>query len=169
MNELELIHRQLTTERLHFTAVANACAEVIKTRTATGGAQFLHSCAEYFAFAIGRLNPATGMSLEHEQTSRSLQQNPSTIEAAAQKLTLARNDASTTAGETWGQFLEWFANEVRVRFAGLEERKRRNLPVTEWRALSRIDADSIFTERALYRRVEETLPARISLSGSTTP
>jgi hypothetical protein len=34
----------------------------------------------------------------------------------------------------------------------------RNLPVTEWRTVSRIDADSIFAERTLYSRVKATIP-----------
>jgi hypothetical protein len=169
MNEVELIHRQLATERLHFTAAANACAQVIKTQGASGSGEFLQMCAEYFAFALARLNPATGISLGHEQTCSTRQEGSAAVEEAARKLTLARSDTSTMAGERWGEFLQWFANELHVRFAPFEDLKSRNLPVAEWRAMSRIDADSVFTERARYRRIEETLPPHISLSDSTAP
>jgi len=40
----------------------------------------------------------------------------------------------------------------------LEALLARNVPVTEWRAVSRIDADSIFAERARYARVKAALP-----------
>ena len=52
-----------------------------------------------------------------------------------------------------------FFNEASARhFATIDALLTQNLPVTEWRARSGIDADSIFTERARYARVKATVP-----------
>jgi len=128
MNEIEILQSQLATERLHFTEVARSCMVALETGR-FAGTDFAQACADYLAFAITRLTWK------------------STV--------LPRADAS---GADWRQLLRLFAEASEQHFAALEACRKRNLSVSEWRALAKIDADSIFTERARYGRVMATAP-----------
>jgi hypothetical protein len=146
MNEIDIIQQQLGTERLHLSQVANACAAALDSGSLTAGGEFTVACANYFAFAITRVAPgARGQ--------------------VASKLESAR--AGTPAAERWREFLRAFADDASKHFAALDAALTRNLPVTQWRAVSKIDADSIFAERELYDRVKSTLPPGIALASST--
>ena len=127
MNEIQIIQTQLATERAHFEEVANACAVALDKGTFVPGTEFALACAEYFAFAVTRL-AANGPSL----TSPAAQASPA----------------------LWRDFLRAFSDQSSRHFAAVDTLLTRNLPVTEWRARSRIDADSIFTERTRYSRVK---------------
>jgi hypothetical protein len=150
MNEIQIIQKQLATERQHFTEVAAACAASLDTArpavapTGVGGTEFVRACADYFAFALGRSEPG-----------------PST--EAISRLASAR---ATATKSSWHDFLDAFNSEVRKRFALLDALAERNPSITEWRAVSRIDADSIFQERALYTRAKAALPADIALGAT---
>jgi hypothetical protein len=124
MNEIQIIQNQLATERLHFVEVANACAAALGNGSFAARGDFAAACADYFAFAVTRL---------------AWNSSPPGPEAAADR---------------WRDFLRAFNDQANRHFGALEELLSRNLPVSEWRALSRIDADSIFTERAYYGRVK---------------
>jgi hypothetical protein len=141
MNEIQIIQRQLATERLHFAEAASACAGALDNATWAEASEFAHACADYFAFAVSRF--AAG----------------STAAAKLQALRAA-NPVSTDA--LWRDFLRLFNADWQQHFARLDARLMRGTPVTQWRALSGIDADSIFTERALYERVQATLPSGIA-------
>jgi hypothetical protein len=164
MNEIQIIQKQLATERAHFEEVAQACANHLgaegrsaagrsaDTRNADGrtseglsaagrgadsasaggssaGDNFAAACADYFAFAVTRFDAPT-----------------------AQQLT------AQLAGDPRPAFLQAFAQASRKHFERMDAMLTRNLPVTEWRAVSRIDADAIFTERTCYSRVKATIP-----------
>jgi len=88
----------------------------------------LTACTDYFAFAVTRFTPRV-------------------FETLATQLAAGLN----------AEFLRAFAEAARVHYAQIDPLLARNLPVTEWRALSRIDADSIFAERARYARVKESI------------
>jgi hypothetical protein len=94
-----------------------------------GGSEFAAACTEYFAFAVTRFEPP-----------------------------VAERLAATLARGLNAEFLSAFDASARNHFQKLDAMRTRNLPVTEWRAISRIDADSIFAERARYARVKSTLP-----------
>jgi hypothetical protein len=148
MNEIQIIQQQLATERLHFSEVANACAVALDSGSLTAGGEFATACADYFAFAITRLpGIASGR--------------------AALKLEAARSDGS--AAEGWREFLSVLRDEAGKHFAAVDSLLARNLLVTEWRAVSKIDADSIFAERARYDRVKSTLPPGVSLAAAPSP
>lgn len=98
-------------------------------RVGVPSGDFLTACTDYFAFAATRFEPAV-------------------TEALAARLATGLSPG----------FLGAFQEASRTHFEKLDARLVRNLPVTEWRALSRIDADSIFAERARYARVQATLP-----------
>ncbi len=94
-----------------------------------GGSDFAAACTDYFAFAVTRFEPP-----------------------------VAERLAATLAHGLNAEFLSAFEASTLNHFERLDANLTRNLPVTEWRAISRIDADSIFAERARYARVKATLP-----------
>ena len=124
MNEIQIIQRQLATERAHFAEVTQLCAP-----NGAGGSDFAAACTDYFAFAVTRFEPP-----------------------------VAERLAATLARGLNAAFLGAFDESARNHFAKLDTLLTRNLPVTEWRAVSRIDADSIFAERARYARLKAALP-----------
>jgi hypothetical protein len=128
MNEIQIIQSQLATERLHFAEVANACAHALGKGSFAAHSDFAAACADYFAFAVTRL---------------------------AWNSKAPGLDAPE---ERWREFLLAFNDQAAKHFGTLEQQLTRNLPVSQWRALSKIDADSIFTERACYGRVKATVP-----------
>jgi hypothetical protein len=128
MNEIQIIQSQLATERLHFAEVAQACAAALGNGKLAAHSDFSAACADYFAFAVTRL---------------------------AWNSKAPGLDASE---ERWREFLGAFNDQATKHFSALEELLVRNLPVSQWRALSKIDADSIFTERKYYGRVKATVP-----------
>lgn len=95
----------------------------------TGGSDFVTACTDYFAFAVTRFEPS-----------------------------VAERLAATLARGLNAEFLSAFEAGARNHFQKLDAMLARNLPVTEWRAISRIDADSIVAERTRYARVKATRP-----------
>jgi hypothetical protein len=142
MNEIQIIQGQLATERLHFSQVAGACAGALEQALLTGGDEFSHACTDYFGLAVTRLEPGA---------------------KAAVRLEAARAADPASIGSAWREFLQVFSGEIQQHFAGLDARLTRSAPVTQWRAMSKVDADTIFAERALYDRVKATLPSGITL------
>jgi hypothetical protein len=128
MNEIQIIQSQLATERLHFAEVANACLAALDNRSFAARGDFAAACADYFAFAVTRL------------------------------AWNERAPSADTAEDRWREFLRAFNDQATKHFDSLDSLVTRNLPVSEWRALSKIDADSIFTERTYYGRVKATVP-----------
>jgi hypothetical protein len=143
MNEIQIIQQQLATERLHFAQVVAACSGSLGNATLTGAGEFARACDDYFAFAVGRFDAGS---------------------QAAVKLAVTGNAGPAEVEPAWSEFLRAFNEDARRHFAGLDARLTKSAPVAQWRALSRIDADSIFAERALYERVKATLPAGITLA-----
>jgi hypothetical protein len=128
MNEIQIIQSQLATERLHFAEVADACAAALQSGAFAASRDFVAACADYFAFAAARV---------------AWNSSPPGPDAPVDR---------------WREFLDAFNDRAAAHFGSLEQLLGRNLPVSEWRAISRIDADSIFTERAYYGRVKATVP-----------
>lgn len=127
MNEIQIIQKQLATEREHFTEVASLATAFVAEPLADPS--LLAACTDYFAFAVTRFPP---------QVSEAL--------------------AARLAGGVNVDFLRAFEDAALAHYAQLDPLLARNLPVTEWRAISRIDADSIFAERVRYGRVKAAIP-----------
>ncbi|MBS0416806.1 MAG: hypothetical protein JSR66_03770 [Proteobacteria bacterium] len=127
MNEIQIIQKQLATEREHFTEVASLATTFVHEPIA--GHSLLAACTDYFAFAVTRFPPQAAETL-----------------------------AAQLAGGVDADFLRAFEDAARTHYAQLDPLLARNLPVTEWRAISRIDADSVFAERARYARVKAAIP-----------
>ncbi len=98
-------------------------------RDGAGNSAFVAACTDYFAFAITRFEPP-----------------------------VAERLAATLARGLNAEFLSAFEESARDHFQKFDGMLARNLPVTEWRALARIDADSIFAERTRFARVMATRP-----------
>ncbi len=130
MNEIQIIQQQLATEKLHFSEVAAACAAAIDAGRFRPEGELAAAIANYFAFATRRISPShPGQALP-----------------------------GADAGETrWREFLQSFNEASGKHFAAIDGLLTRSLPVTEWRTLSRIDADTIFDERARYQRVKAAI------------
>jgi hypothetical protein len=128
MNEIQIIQGQLATERTHFAEVVAAGTRAQASGHSTAD-ECVKACTAYFAFAVTRFEPDSARAL-------------------AAKLTLGLSP----------DFLSAFADASRRHFATLDVMLTRQLPVTEWRAICRIDADSIFAERAHYSRVKAATP-----------
>lgn len=124
MNEIQIIQKQLATERAHFAEIAQLSAAASLTDSDLRAA-----CTDYFAFAVTRFDPA-----------------------------VAERLAAALAGGLNAGFVSEFDAIARDHFQKLDALLTRNVPVTQWRAVSRIDADSIFAERTRYARVKATLP-----------
>jgi hypothetical protein len=158
MNETQILKAQLATERLHFAEVANACATALGNGSFATDCDFATACADYFAFAVTRFDaqPARDVAAK--------------LEAARDGVPRATGAVGVgTADSLWREFLLVFAQESHKHFHALEGLRARNPLVTEWRAVSRIDADSIFAERARYGRVKATVPAGVALVASSSP
>ena len=148
MNETDIIKKQLATERQHFADVASACFSVIRQARVeqadfdhSGG--FAQACRDYFGFALTR------------------------FEGSARSDLAARFDGAAQPWQAAGQwlaFLETFNAESHRRFSALDALSARAVSVAEWRAVSKVDADTIFRERALYERVKAALPAGVTLT-----
>jgi hypothetical protein len=89
----------------------------------------LAACTDYLAFAVTRFSPRISEKL-----------------------------AGQLASGLTADFLRAFEEAARAHFAKIDPLLSRNVPVTEWRALSRIDADSIVAERTRYARVKDAIP-----------
>jgi hypothetical protein len=127
MNEIQIIHQQLATERAHFAEVVNVCGAAQGGPRLTASGEWATACSDYFRFAVTRFESAHALTAQ---------------------LALGLSP----------EFLTAFTEASRRHFAALDALLARNLPVTEWRAISRIDADSIFAERARYGRVKAAIP-----------
>jgi hypothetical protein len=128
VNEIQIIQNQLATERLHFTDVANACMAALDKGSFLSGSAFALACAEYFAFAATRI-PGSPTS-----------------------------PGATADPQAWRSFISSFNTASAQHFAAIDQLLTRNLPITEWRTRSGIDADSIYAERAHYGRVQAAVP-----------
>jgi hypothetical protein len=120
MNEIQIIQKQLATERAHFAEIAQLCATA-----GAGDSAFAAACTDYFAFAVTRFEPAT-----------------------AERLVIK------LAHGLGPEFLSEFEQSSLAHFDELDRLLGRNVSVIEWRAVSHMDADSIFAERTRYARVK---------------
>jgi len=146
MNEIQIIEQQLATERLHFAQVAGTLASRLDNAMGTDTTEFVRACGDYFVFALERLDAT---------------------DETARKLEAARVADAASADRSWREFLQSFNGCVRQHFARLDVQLTRLTPVTRWRALSGISADSIFSERARFEQVRATLPPGTDLAAQS--
>jgi hypothetical protein len=176
MNEVELIRAQLSLERQHAAAVSHALSAAAAQRgdrLATLDT-FREASVDYLAWTLSRFE-------EREQVFHDLIRTrdvdrraidevfalPGTSREALAKLEAALRSGSDgdpqSGPRVWAEFLQFFDGAWRTRRDSLEKFFAQHARITDWRAMSAIDADSILDERTRYSRVLASLPAGIEL------
>jgi hypothetical protein len=185
MNEIQLIRGQLTAEREHAGAVANACVSALQ-RAGGGGvpdgpalAEFRQACVDYLACLLAwfeerdqRLADLAHTGLDAAEPARGALQEvlarPGHSREALEKLEAAcsAGSASGRGGalrDSWQDFASFFATVWGTRRDALDALLAANPRVADWRSVAGIDADSILEERQRYARVCALLPPGVSL------
>ncbi len=186
MNEIQHIREQLTAERQHASAVANACTTAFARRNAvalsSGSSleEFRQACVDYLVCVLAwfeerdqRLTdlrdagptPAD----EGQRTLEAALASPGRSREALEKLAaaLARTpapSADSRTQESWREFAQFFNSVWSARRDAIEAWLAANPRTTDWRVIAGIDADSILEERHRYARVRAALPAGASLT-----
>jgi hypothetical protein len=182
MNEVELIRAQLSLERQHAFDVARALSAAGSRNGLEGWQSFRQGSVDYLVWILSRFE-------EREQTFRDLLRGraeaddserravesaldlPGTSREALTKLETALGSGSRTEVERvgrWSDFEQFLTGVWSTRRDTLDKLFAQQARVTDWRAVSGIDADSIFEERTRYTKVRAALPAGIELSATTT-
>ena len=186
MNEIQHIREQLTAERQHASAVANACTTAFARRNAvalsSGSSleEFRQACVDYLVCVLAwfeerdqrltdlrdaRPTPAD----EGQRTLEAALASPGRSREALEKLAaaLARTpapSADSRTQESWREFAQFFNSVWSARRDAIETWLAANPRTTDWRVIAGIDADSILEERHRYARVRAALPAGASLT-----
>lgn len=184
MNEVELIRAQLSLERQHTFDVARALSAAGSRNSASldSWQSFRQGSVDYLVWILSRFE-------EREQTFRDLLRSragdddsvrravesalelPGTSREALMKLEAALGSGSRTEVERvgrWTDFEQFMAGVWSARRDQLDKLFAQQARVTDWRAVSGIDADSIFDERNRYAKVRAALPAGIELPAATS-
>jgi len=183
MNEVELIRAQLALERQHAFDVARALSVAGSRNGLDGWQSFRQGSVDYLVWILSRFE-------EREQTFHDLLRTraqaddserravesaldlPGTSREALTKLEAALGSGSRTEVERigrWTDFEQFLAGVWSTRRDALDKLFAQQARVTDWRAVSGIDADSIFDERSRYTKVRAALPAGIELPAATSP
>jgi hypothetical protein len=180
MNEVELIRAQLTVERQHASDVSRALSAA-GSRSDDGLDSlraFREASVDYLAWILSRFE-------EREQTFHDLirarlgadDTERRAVESAlalagTSREALAKIEAALAANTDraggWSDFLKFFAGTWSARRDALDRLFAQQAKVTDWRAVSGIDADSIFDERSRYARVRAALPAGTELPAANS-
>jgi hypothetical protein len=183
MNEIELIRKQLSVERQHATAVAQACASTLAPGATAPTASiepFRATGIEYLGWILARFEERDQVFHDvirkrsatddlHRQAVEAALSSPGSNREALTKLEAALGggaDAHTTTLR-WSEFLHFFTGPWSTRRDELDRLLRALAKVTDWRTVSAIDADSIVDERARWARVEATMPTDAEMSSNT--
>jgi hypothetical protein len=190
MNEVDLIRKQLSLERQHAVQVSHACASALwATAISVDGESnaelqaFRQASVEYLVWIYARFE-------EREQVFRDIVQarfgaddpkrravaealaSPGTSREVLTRFDAALASASDVpseegASQVWNEFLKMVDQAWSQRRDALDRLFEQQAKVTDWRAVSGIDADSIFGERKRFERVRSTLPAGIEMIPAT--
>ncbi len=184
MNEVELIRTQLSIERQHASAVSHA----LSAAAAQGGDRlasldaFREASVDYLAWILSRFEEREQVFHDlirarfpddrERRAANEVFSQPGTSREALTKLEAAlRNgsDSNSASGaRLWADFLQFFDGAWRTRRDSLDKLFAQHAKITDWRAMSAIDADSIFDERSRYARVRAALPVGIELPSTSS-
>lgn len=170
MNEVELIRAQLSLERQHTFEVSRALSSAGSSSVGLDSLQaFRQASVDYLAWILSRFE-------EREQTFHDLLRGrlgaddserravenalamPGTSREALTRLESALDSGAERAGR-WTDFQQFLTGPWSARRDALDKLFAQQARVPDWRAVSGIDADSIFDERNRYARVRAALPA----------
>jgi hypothetical protein len=189
MNEIELIRRQLATERAHAGAVASACAaagaRAADKADGGQGAEFAQACVDYLVCVLAWFEErdqragdlADRLRPRGTPAQRALAEalaRPGRSREALEKLeraVAADRDAArrAEAPSLWREFAHYFESVWKVRRETIDARLAEGLRAPDWREVAGIDADSILAERRYYERVRDAIPAHVTLPEAAAP
>jgi hypothetical protein len=191
MNEIQLIRSQLTAERRHASAVADACVSALRREEADAApgspafGEFRQVCVDYLVCVLAwfeerdqRLADLAHTRLEPtDPARRALEEvlaRPGRSREALEKLEAAcaagsASGCDSTLKGRWQDFARYFGNVWGTRRDGLDALFAVNTRVRDWRSVGGIDADSILEERQRYARVCALLPPGVSLTAAPAP
>jgi hypothetical protein len=167
VNEIQLIRAQLDTERDRACAVAQACAGALASAnppTPVGEA----AIGAFHQAALAYLTRVLAWFDERDQRLRELNaQRPADdsdrslekmlAEAGSAGAALERLEAAV-GSSAWQEFSRFVNGPWRMRRDAIDRALASSLRVADWRAVARVDADSILEERRLYAQVRQHLP-----------
>jgi hypothetical protein len=179
MNEVELIRAQLSLERQHAFDVARALVAAGSRNDASPDSwpSFRQSGVDYLVWILSRfeereqtfhdlLRARAGADDSGRHAAERALRLPGTSREALTKLEAALGSGSGTEVERvgrWTDFEQFLVNVWSARRDALDKLFAQQARVTDWRAVSGIDADSIFDERSRYAKIRDVLPAGIEL------
>lgn len=171
MNELELLRGQLETEMRHFSAVLCACSEVLQ-KPGRGSEEFLRAGLEYLAFAVERLqgdcdpgdpDPELTQALRSAQAESGAPSVSGTPPGSGTPpLSGAPPVSGAPAATHWQRFAALLERQLQTRQAAIQAARLRGATIAEWRAVARLDADSIVREREQYQLLRHRRPAYLT-------
>jgi len=182
MNEIQLIRSQLSTERQRVVEAANTCAAAYagadagSARDGSALEAFGRACREYLFWVLSRFDErdqrlgelyahARRDDPERDALAKLLTPRSETAEAVG-RLTpsiaaVAPAEPDTGAREGWRELARYLGEAWAPRRTAIDALLAANQRVSDWRAFSGIDADSILEERARYAQVRQTVPAGV--------
>ena len=178
MNEVELIRAQLSLERQHASDVSRVLSSVGSSDNRLDSLQaFRQASVDYLVWILSRFEEREQIfhdllrsrlgadDAERRGVEDALALSGTSREALAKlEAALASNPAPGSGhAERWNDFQQFFSGPWSARRDTLDELFAQQAKVPDWRAVSGIDADSIFDERSRYARVRATLPPGIDI------
>ncbi len=182
MNEVELIRRQLGVERQHAADVSRACADALapgESRDLDRRAPleaFRQSSVDYLVWILSRFEEREQVfhdllrsRFPEDHPDRRAVESALALQGTSREALAKLETALSTAGDSnktasrWTESLQFFNGAWSARRDEIDRLFERQAKITDWRAVSAIDADSIVDERNRYARVKATLPAGIEM------
>lgn len=166
MNEIELLRNQLATERQHVREVASACAAAHLAESAARDPVVLEplreACAAYLEPVLewfDRRDERLGELCARLPAGDGGRSALAALEVPGRgREALARLEAARSASESWQALAQFINGPWDARRGAIEASLAPMARVADWRAFGRIDADSIWQERALYARFRAVMP-----------
>jgi hypothetical protein len=178
MNEVELIRAQLSLEQQHAIEVSRAlsAAGARQGDNPDSGQTFRQASVDYLVWTLSRfevreqtvrdfLRDRAHDDLERRALESALEL-PGTSRAALTRLEAALDSTARGVADrigSWTDFEQFLASAWSARRDALDKLFAQHAKVTDWRAVSSMDADSIFQERSRYARVRTALPPGIQM------
>jgi hypothetical protein len=173
VNELELIRSQLSAERRHAAAVADAGSRAFTAQPPGAGApeEFRQACVDYLVCVLAwfeerdrRLAQLTHAWAPEQPARAALDEalaRPGRSREALEKLEAALGSG---AGADWREFAQFLHGPWSGRRDALDALLSAHARVADWRTHAGIDADGILEERERYARVRALAPGDAPLA-----
>jgi hypothetical protein len=165
MNEIELIRRQLATERAHALEAIGACVATLPASAARATAdearlaalrqaarQYLGGALTSFARRDRRLAALARRLPGGDSRRRAIE--AALVGPGASHDALAKLDT-----ESWRELADYLRGAWSGRHARLDALLAANGAVSDWREFAGVDADSVLAERAGFARLQAALAA----------